>query len=199
MKQNNYILIIISFLSGLLISGFYYFLFDKIETVKKETRIQLQKSFFPEAQFFEEVNKDTIIVKDKNNDIIGYVVYGSSNKGYGGNINVIVAFDNNGNIKDFLMIEHNETPGLGTNVNKEYFRKGFIGKPPLKEELPLSKDEFITKLGIYPVSGATYSSLAVSYALIDAGIKLFKKDYGEDNTLSEEYNEWDDIFFFMNN
>jgi len=194
-KTNKYSLLIITFLSGLLIAGFYQLLHNQIEETKQKNRMALQKSFFPDAATFNKMNENAYEAVDNKGEIIGYIVYGVSDKGYGGKVNVIVALDENKKIKDFLMIEHNETPGLGINVNKDYFKKGFLGKSPNSNELPLIKDDFITKLGIYPVSGATYSSLAISDAIIDAGKKVFKEN--EEIKLDEKYSEYDDIFFIM--
>ncbi|WP_287828799.1 RnfABCDGE type electron transport complex subunit G [Bacteroides sp.] len=63
--------------------------------------------------------------------------------GYGGDLQVLVGFDADGNIYGYSILSHSETPGLGSKV-ATWFQKGekgdVVGKNPGTAELKVSKD-----------------------------------------------------------
>lgn len=63
--------------------------------------------------------------------------------GFGGNLKVLVGFDDAGAIKGYTVLEHAETPGLGAKASF-WFQKGekgdIIGKNPGQKALQVSKD-----------------------------------------------------------
>ena len=63
--------------------------------------------------------------------------------GFGGNMRVLVGFDNGGNILGYSILEHSETPGLGAKA-QAWFQKGakgdIIGMNPAKGALTVTKD-----------------------------------------------------------
>ena len=52
----------------------------------------------------------------KNGAIAGYAVQTSSRKGYGGSILALTGFEPDGTIHRIVVIQHAETPGIGTKV-----------------------------------------------------------------------------------
>ena len=64
-----------------------------------------------------EVNGATykIYKATKGGEPIGAAVESSAN-GFGGALTVLVGFDNDGNIIDYSLLSHAETPGLGSKV-----------------------------------------------------------------------------------
>ena len=66
----------------------------------------------------------------------------STTGGFGGDLKVLVGFDEAGNILGYTLLEHAETPGLGAKADK-WFQKGekgnIIGKNPITP-LTVSKD-----------------------------------------------------------
>ena len=66
----------------------------------------------------------------------------STTGGFGGDLKVLVGFDQEGEILGYTLLEHAETPGLGAKADK-WFQKGekgdIIGKSPV-EPLTVSKD-----------------------------------------------------------
>ena len=66
----------------------------------------------------------------------------SSTMGFGGELKVLVGFDQEGNILGYTLLEHQETPGLGAKAD-QWFQEGqkgnIIGKNPA-EPLIVSKD-----------------------------------------------------------
>ncbi len=73
---------------------------------------------------------------------IGAAVEASAN-GFGGTLTVLVGFDTEGNIIDYSLLSHAETPGLGSKAS-DWFKKGakgdITGKNPGTQSLTVSKD-----------------------------------------------------------
>ena len=67
----------------------------------------------------------------------------SSSMGFGGELKVLVGFDVEGNIIDYSLLSHAETPGLGSKA-ADWFKKGakgdITGKNPGEAPLVVSKD-----------------------------------------------------------
>lgn len=98
------------------------------------------------AEAPEEVDLDGVIYKvykaTKGGEFVGAAVE-SSSMGFGGEIKVLVGFDTEGNIKDYSLLAHAETPGLGSKA-ADWFKKGakgdITGKNPGQAPLTVSKD-----------------------------------------------------------
>ena len=78
----------------------------------------------------------------KGGEPIGAAVEASAN-GFGGALTVLVGFDKEGNIIDYSLLSHAETPGLGSKA-ADWFKKGgkgdITGKNPGAAPLSVSKD-----------------------------------------------------------
>ncbi|MBP5409624.1 MAG: RnfABCDGE type electron transport complex subunit G [Prevotella sp.] len=99
---------------------------------------------------------DTVKQNDEKGKELTYVIYQtadakgnelgvaveSTTSGFGGDLKVLVGFNPEGIILGYTLLEHAETPGLGSKADK-WFQKGgkgdIIGKNP-KEPLTVSKD-----------------------------------------------------------
>ncbi len=91
----------------------------------------------------------------------GVAIKTFSPKGYGGNVWLMVGFLPDGAIKNISVLEHKETPGLGTKMSEPKFIEQFTGKNP---------DQFILKVkkdggDVDALTGATISSRAFSSAV----------------------------------
>lgn len=80
-------------------------------------------------------------IQDTQNNDLGAAVE-STTTGFGGDLKVLVGFNQEGKILGYTLLEHAETPGLGAKADK-WFQKGekgdIIGKDPA-EPLSVSKD-----------------------------------------------------------
>ena len=78
----------------------------------------------------------------KAGEFIGAAVEASA-MGFGGELKVLVGFDAKGNVIDYSLLSHVETPGLGSKADA-WFKKGakgdIIGKNPGTAPLTVSKD-----------------------------------------------------------
>lgn len=87
---------------------------------------------------------------------IGTAVIGSSEKGYSGLVKIMVGFNLDASIKNIVVLEQKETPGLGTKMKGEKFMRQFRGKKPSEFNLKPIKDGG----DVDAISGATISTRA---------------------------------------
>ncbi len=79
---------------------------------------------------------------DNDGEALGVAVR-STTGGFGGDLNVLVGFDTEGNILGYTLLSHSETPGLGAKADKWFQADGkgsIIGKHPERDNLTVSKD-----------------------------------------------------------
>ncbi len=109
--------------------------------------------------------------KDAKGKDIGYLVttYG---KGYSSFIKILVALNTDMSIKAIKVLEDEETPGLGDEVNKPYFQDRFKGKRLDQLEVVKQPDPN----HIEAVSGATISSRGVTRGVRE-GVKFLMDKY----------------------
>ncbi len=108
---------------------------------------------------------ENIVDVYKANNGRGYVIT-SSDKGYGGEIIIITGFSADGLIEKVMLLEQEETPGVGTKAGEEPFTDQFIGVDT--QQMVENTDT---------ISGATISSKAVKRAVSTAleEIAIIKK------------------------
>jgi len=97
----------------------------------------------------------------------------TAGKGYSSYIKMLVSLSPDLKIRDVKILGHEETPGLGDQVEDKIFLDQFKGKT--LPQIILVKGE--TKENIQAVSGATYSSRGVTKGVKDAVQMLIDK-YG---------------------
>ena len=103
---------------------------------------------------------------------IAYIA-STAGKGYSSFIKMLVSLGPDLKIRDVKILGHEETPGLGDQVEDKSFLDQFKGKS--LDQIKLVKVE--TKENIQAVSGATYSSRGVTKGVKDAAQVLIDK-YG---------------------
>ncbi len=78
-------------------------------------------------------------------NLIGVAVKSYTKNGFSGHISIMVGLDAQGNITGYQVLEHKETPGLGSKMgvwfsNSDKPGQYIIGKNPSKTRLTVSKD-----------------------------------------------------------
>ena len=78
----------------------------------------------------------------KGDEILGTAVETFTNKGFSGEIKLMVGFTADGSIIDVAVVKHAETPGLGDKMEKKKsdFSVQFMGKHPDSFNLAVRKD-----------------------------------------------------------
>jgi electron transport complex protein RnfG len=92
---------------------------------------------------------------------VGYAVKTYTDKGFGGHIELMAGFLPDGSIHNVLVLQHKETPGLGTRMTDAKFSNQFLGKNPATYALRVKKDGG----EVDAITAATVSSRAYCDAL----------------------------------
>lgn len=115
--------------------------------------------------------KETVFVvhnaTDKTGKAIGAAVE-STTSGFGGDLKVLVGFDNDGKILGYTILQHSETPGLGAKADKWFQKDGkgcVVGR-----KLDASKPLTVRKDGgdVDAITASTITSRAFLLAINQA-------------------------------
>jgi electron transport complex protein RnfG len=135
--------------------------------IDEQMRMEEQRALkvvIPEADSFEAKTIDDITYFDalKDGELVGYCVNARA-VGYGGGIRLVVGITPDGIIKGIEVLQHQETPGLGSKIkeirpgeSEPYFLKQFKGK---------EASTVVVRKNIDAITGATISSKAVTDAV----------------------------------
>ena len=112
----------------------------------------------------------------KDSTVVGIAVETFTNKGFGGLVKIMVGFNPEGNIYNYAVLEHKETPGLGTKMS-EWFKtdknnQNVIGKNPGIKKFMVSKDGG----DVDAITAATISSRAFCDA-INRAYSVFSQEF----------------------
>lgn len=97
----------------------------------------------------------------KDGKITSVAIKSFTNRAFGGRMELIVGFFLDGTISGYKVIEHKETPGLGTKVMESKFHDQFQGINPGKQTFKVRQDGG----NVDAVTAATISSRAVINAI----------------------------------
>lgn len=175
-KESNFTnmvvsLLIITLVAGLSLGFINDLTIGPIAKAKLERKVNAIKQVLPE--FNNNPVENIILIKSEKikdsielypayfeEKIVGKAVIGSSDKGYSGLIKIMVGFNLDGTIKNIVVIEQKETPGLGTKMKGDKFLRQFRGKDPKSFILRVIKDGG----DIDALTGATITSRAFGEA-----------------------------------
>lgn len=142
------------------------------EKAKQESSIRKVAPEFDNAPAEEKITKTLddgseiyIYPAKKNGKWVGAAIESFSNNGFGGRINIMVGFEKDGTIRDYTVLKHAETPGLGSKM-ETWFRQdknkqSVIGKNPSSTRISVGKDGG----EIDAITAATISSRAFLEAI----------------------------------
>ena len=142
---------------------------DKIAEQAALKAEESRKLALSAADSFEPVNAGTeneYYVGKSGSDIAGYV-FETSAKGYGGDVEVMTGISRDGKITGVILLDHEETPGLGANAEKEEFRAQFLQDVP-ETLLKLVKYQAPQPGEVEAMTGASMTSRAVMNAVNEA-------------------------------
>jgi len=105
-----------------------------------------------------------------NGELVGIAVNTWTMKGFSGLIRLMVGFDQTGNILNTSILEHLETPGLGTKMADAEFKDQYKGKNPGSINISVKKDGGT----IDAITAATISARAFSDA-VDRAYRSLEK------------------------
>jgi len=176
-KKDTFINMVLSLFVITIISGFSLGYVNEltvgpIEKGKIERKVNALKLVLPtfDNNPIEDVQLiKSSLVKDsvevfpayENNKFVGAAIIGSTEKGFSGLIKLIVGFSPEGMIKNIVVLEQKETPGLGTKMKDEKFLAQFREKNPSVFNLKVTKDGG----EVDALTGATITSRAFGEAV----------------------------------
>lgn len=134
------------------------------EKAKNEEAIKAVLPEFTELQTQEIDGTECNLALDAQGQPVGMAIKASSDKGFGGDLGVMVGFDNDGNITGYEIVQTSETPGLGAKAATWFKEKcNVIGMNP-SEPFKVKKDGG----EIDAISGSTITSRAFCEAINNA-------------------------------
>ncbi len=147
----------------------------------------------PGDEMYELTSKEGFALKlfpaKKDGELIGVAIESMTNKGFGGNIKIMVGLKPDGTLINYQVLEHKETPGLGTKM-ADWFKsdkgnQNILGKHPKKNNLTVSKDGG----EVDAITAATISSRAFLDA-VRVAYETYTENQGDQpvatNTSAEE-------------
>lgn len=132
--------------------------FDELQTEKKA----LEKPSV-QSRLHKQAGADSLVLYHafKNGEPVGTAVETFTDKGFGGEIRLMVGFLTDGSICRSRVLSHTETPGLGSKMTEPAFYRQFEGKHPDRFRLQVKKDGG----DVQAITAATISSRAYCDAL----------------------------------
>lgn len=173
--QQSWLLIVASFLFGLLIAVTNAALSPRIEQNKINKRNRLVGVLLPEAKDFILLDKEIEIeslrgekekievfrAMSEEGECVGWS-FNAAGSGFADKIELVVAVDKDfEKLAGFNVLSSNETPGFGDQIKYDYYRDQFAGAPAEELKLVTSGDPKKIDAEIVAISGATVSSEAV--------------------------------------
>ncbi len=180
-----YVLFLVAAIAGLALGAVYNVTKEPIELAKKAKIENAIKVVLPE---FDEVKpaykvmsidgnkpKDSLTFYNayKEGAYVGTAVNTYTMMGFSGLIKLMVGFKPDGVISNISVLEHKETPGLGTKMSDPKFKDQYENKNPATFNLKVTKDGG----EIDGITAATISSRAFSDAT-ERAYKTFEQNKG---------------------
>ncbi|MFN3550401.1 MAG: RnfABCDGE type electron transport complex subunit G [Endomicrobiia bacterium] len=181
------VLFFVCIISAISLSFLYTYTKPKIEKNLVAKELKLKSEVIPQAEEFKKIKVENYTdieeCYDKEKKLVGILIK-SSCKGYGGDIEYIVAITTESvpKIVNLKILSHRETPGLGANVQKDKFLTQF--KLKSVNDIFLKKDNINGKID--SISGATITSRAVTNSVRELLSKNELEEYLK-NKIKESY------------
>jgi len=109
------------------------------------------------------LDDNTFFVCKRDGRVAAVAVEGRSANGYGGAVVLMVGMSADGKLANYEVVQANETPGLGTKMTSDAFKKPLLGRP-LNGVWKVKKDGG----DVDAITAATISSRAVLECIRDA-------------------------------
>ncbi len=166
------VLTVICAVSSALLAAVYCITKDPIAAALELRTAKAAAAVLPEGVSTpekKEVDGVTFFVAKKEGALAAVALEGRSKNGYGGEIVLMIGLSSDGKLVNYQKIVANETPGLGTKMESDTFRKPLLGRP-FKTDWRVKKDGG----EIDAITAATISSRAVMECIRDAIAKYEK-------------------------
>ncbi|PTN06333.1 electron transport complex protein RnfG [Mangrovibacterium marinum] len=148
-------LFVVTFVSATILGFVHSLTKDAIEAAKVKAQNEAIKSILPaftalgeSVKIAAEGTNDSLVVfpaYDAQQQLVGMAIKSYTKNGFGGLIDVMIGFKPDGEISGYQVLEHKETPGLGSKAqawfsNADKPGQNIIGKNPATTDMHVSKD-----------------------------------------------------------
>lgn len=184
-KNMVLVLFSISLIASAAVAGVNALTFEKIEAGKQLKQIEAIRNVVPDfdndpmAETYKATSPDgselEMFPAKKDGKLVGTAVKTFTGNGFSGLIWLMVGFTPDGTIYNYSVLEHKETPGLGSKMDVWFVKGGkgdITGKNPGQDGLKVSKDGG----SIDAITAATISSRAFLEAVNKAYNSLSKQE-----------------------
>jgi Na+-translocating ferredoxin:NAD+ oxidoreductase subunit G len=135
----------IAIISGVSLGAVYTLTKTPIEQAKQAKQQEAIKLVVPPfdndpaAEAIESTTAEGVTLKmfpaKKDGQLVGTAVESATNKGFSGEIKVMVGFAPDGTIINYKVLDHKETPGLGSKMD-EWFRPAIVTAESIENQKP---------------------------------------------------------------
>lgn len=175
-------LFVICIVSGGVLGVVYNATKDPIAAAETAKKTKAIKNVLPEfnelketmvMSALEDVEIPFYLAYDADNNFIGAAVETFTNKGFSGNISLMVGILADGTLKNISVLQHAETPGLGSKMTEPTFKDQFNGKKANSFNIKVKKDGG----DVDAITAATISSRAFCDA-VNRALLTFENNKG---------------------
>lgn len=144
-------LFVVTFISGVALSFIYQKTKEPIRLSKLNNKLKAIEQVVPEfdnnpsdemykVASVSGIDSLEFYPAKKDGKLVGIAVKTYSNAGFNGLIMLMVGLKADGSIHNISVLEHGETPGLGTKMTEPGFKDQFNSKNPAEYKMIVSKD-----------------------------------------------------------
>ena len=175
-------LFVICIVSGGVLGVVYNATKDPITAAETAKKTKAIKNVLPEfnelketmvMSALEDVEIPFYLAYNADNNFIGAAVETFTNKGFSGNISLMVGILADGTLKNISVLQHAETPGLGSKMTEPTFKDQFNGKKADSFNIKVKKDGG----EVDAITAATISSRAFCDA-VNRALLTFENNKG---------------------
>ena len=175
-------LFVICIVSGGVLGVVYNATKDPIAAAETAKKTEAIKNVLPEfnelketmvMSALEDVEIPFYLAYDADNNFIGAAVETFTNKGFSGNISLMVGILADGTLKNISVLQHAETPGLGSKMTEPTFKDQFNCKKADSFNIKVKKDGG----DVDAITAATISSRAFCDA-VNRALLTFENNKG---------------------
>ena len=155
---------------------------DPIAAAETAKRTEAIKNVLPEfnelketkvKSAMEDIDIPFYLAYDADNNFIGAAVETFTNKGFSGNVSLMVGILADGTVNNISVLQHAETPGLGSKMTEPSFKDQFNEKNPASFNFKVKKDGG----DVDAITAATISSRAFCDA-VNRALSTFENNKG---------------------
>lgn len=168
------ILCAITLIASLLLAGVNYITAPEITKAEEKASLEAMQKILPSADKFEEI-EENVFEGTKDGTVVGYCAKVTTT-GYGGAIEMMVAFDMNEKVSGIEILSHSETAGLGAKAAESEFKDQFKGKD---SALTVTKNGPAGAGQVVAITGATITSKAVAEDGVAKARELVKDKFAQ--------------------